>query len=141
MANLNKSPFCICGRPKEDKNHIDISEDFFPHNPKISIDDTLKEYFPSARPGFIEALLQALAIHSKKNHDYNGKVVPIVFNDFETKSKFSDIRRKYSRLFHMVAEEQEMQVDEKLEDTVLDLVVYSALFLEYIKEYENTSRN
>ena len=103
----------------------------------------LEEQFPTARPGFIKVLTEALELHARKNNDYNGGNTTSVqlYNDaqpetnkeFEMIAKFCDIRRKYGRLYNAIAIKREMKVDEKLEDTAIDLLVYSALFLEFIK--------
>lgn len=94
----------------------------------------LAELYPTARPGFVEILIDALELHSRKNNDYNGgKSNPIEIGKIEMISKFLDVRRKYSRLHHMIAEENEMKVDEKLEDTAIDLAVYAILLTEQIR--------
>jgi len=103
----------------------------------------LEKTFPTARPGFIKVLMEALELHAKKNNDYNSGETkkPQTYtdgqskmnSDFELIAKFCDIRRKYSRLYNSIVNKREMKVDEKLEDTTIDLLVYSALFLEYIK--------
>lgn len=95
----------------------------------------LSEIYPTARPGFINVLIDALELHARKNNDYNGtKIDKIPFTTFETMAKMADVRRKYSRLYHLLAENVEPKVDENLEDTVIDLGVYAFLLLEYLRE-------
>lgn len=100
---------------------------------KNKIVEYLKNNFPDARTGFIEALVNALELHSRKNSDYTGaSITPLIFSDFETTSKFCDIRRKYSRLYHFIAEKNKLKVNETVEDTAIDLLVYAGLFVEYL---------
>jgi len=105
--------------------------------------EKLKKLFSTARPGVIKVFIEALELHAKKNNDYNNGIIDnsntyndnriITNNDFELVAKFCDIRRKYARLQNVIVNKREMKVDEKLEDTAIDLLVYSALFLEHIK--------
>lgn len=100
---------------------------------KEDIKFALISSFPTARPGFIETLVDALELHAKKNNDYNGEFQKAMeISKFETMSKFADVRRKYSRLYHLIAEEKEMKVDEQLKDTAIDLGVYAFLLTEYL---------
>ncbi len=85
--------------------------------------------YPTARPGFVKILVQALELHAKKNHDYNG-TSPLFTPDI--KSLYYDLRRKFSRLHNLITENAVNMVDEKLEDTVMDLGVYSLLMAEEI---------
>lgn len=99
---------------------------------KAELITEIRTAFPYARLGFIKIMVDAIELHSKKNHDYNGphEVEPI---KQELLAKFLDIRRKYNRLHHTVIEEEKVLVDEKLEDTVIDLGNYAFLFAEYLK--------
>jgi len=106
--------------------------------------EKLKKLFPTARPGMIEVFMEALELHARKNSDYNNGIIDgsnsysdnriIINNDFELVAKFCDIRRKYARLQNAIVNKREMKVDEKLEDTAIDLLVYSGMFLEFIKK-------
>lgn len=93
----------------------------------------LETAYPNARVGFIEVIVDALDLHARKNHDYNGASSVQIYNKFEAFSKLNDVRRKYSRLYHLMAEEEKMKVDERLEDTAIDLGVYAFLLTEYIR--------
>lgn len=109
----------------------------------------LRTAYPDAREGFVKVMIDALALHAAKNHDYNGRGKDPDMSEFETMAKFADIRRKYSRMFHMIAENQTHHVPESITDTAIDLFVYAGLFVEYIEslkkyqkeKYENTLGN
>jgi|TARA_R100000501_G_C2627592_1_gene121542 hypothetical protein len=102
------------------------------------MDNEIKKYlqdkFPTASKGFIDVLVDALDIHAKKRNDYTGTDFVQKFSKFETLSKFYDIRRKYDRLYNIMVKDTEIQVDEKLKDTALDLGNYAFLLVEYINE-------
>lgn len=101
------------------------------------MNDELKKQFPTAKPEFIDCLMEILELHAKKNNDYNGSNYWIQnYNEFETYSKFADVRRKYSRLYHFIVNKTKMKVDEKVEDTAIDLCVYAILFYDYIKRFK-----
>lgn len=102
-------------------------------NTNEQMNKILETAYPNARVGFIRVLVDALDLHARKNHDYNGALSVQVHNKFEMYSKLNDVRRKYSRLYHLLAEEKEMKVDEQLEDTAIDLGVYAFLLTEYIR--------
>lgn len=87
--------------------------------------------YPTARVGFIRILIKALSIHAKKNNDYNGKHVlfPPSVN-----SLYQDIKRKMGRLYNIMDGKTEVMVDEKLEDTVLDLGNYAFLLAEEMQK-------
>ena len=104
---------------------------------KEEIINILINKFPTARAGFIEVLYDALELHSKKNADYVSTDFVQKYNHVETVAKFLDIRRKYSRLENIIVNEHEVKVDEKLEDTVIDLGNYAFLFAEYIANLKN----
>ena len=94
----------------------------------------LETAYPTARPGFIRVLVDALDLHSKKNADYNGlEIKECEKGAIETFVKMMDVRRKYSRLHRLIIEEQNMKVDEQLEDTAIDLGVYAFLLTEQIR--------
>jgi hypothetical protein len=97
------------------------------------IREQILEEFPSASPGFVDILIEALEIHAKKRNDYSGKNFVQVFSEFETVGKFHDIKRKYDRMYNKIANKAEYQVNESLEDTALDLGNYAFLFLEYLR--------
>ena len=92
----------------------------------------LLEKFPTARPGLVSVLVDALDIHARKNHDYNGKLAEKDPSTFELHGKFFDIRRKYNRLLNAIEGNGVTMVNENLEDTALDLGVYAFLMAEYI---------
>ena len=102
-------------------------------NTNEQINKILQTAYPTARTGFIKVVVDALELHAKKNNDYNGKTEVLTINKFETMAKFADVRRKYSRLYHLIAEEAEMKVDEQLEDTAIDLGVYAFLLTAYLR--------
>jgi hypothetical protein len=93
--------------------------------------NVLKENYPTARPGFVEVLVEALETHSKKNNDYNGRKVLF---PADVESLFYDIRRKFGRLYNLLSEETKPKVDEKLKDTAIDLGNYSFLLAEELKK-------
>ena len=99
----------------------------------------LKVKFPDARAGFIEVLIEALELHARKNHDYTGNKE---FNPFDLglKGRFHDLNRKFSRIYHIMWEEQEIKVDEKLEDTVIDLGNYCFLLAEELNNIKDKER-
>lgn len=97
------------------------------------IKDLLVKEFPQARPGFIKVLVDALLLHSSKNHDYNGKGDESRF-DMGLPGKFFDINRKFSRLYHAIAEKEQITVNESLRDTAVDLGNYAFLLVEYIDQ-------
>ena len=88
----------------------------------------------------IEVLLEALELHARKNHDYTGnaKINPF---DLGLKGRFHDLNRKFSRIYHIMWENREIKVDEKLEDTAMDLGNYSFLLVEDLKNYKNNRKN
>ena len=63
------------------------------------LEHSIELVFPTARPGFIKILVQALELHAKKNNDYNGKKV--LFPP-TTSSLYYDVRRKMGRLFNIM---------------------------------------
>lgn len=91
----------------------------------------LEDNYPTARKGFIRILLKALELHAQKNNDYNGKRVLFPAS---VDSLYHDIRRKFGRLYNIFDEKTEVMVDEKLEDTVIDLANYSLLMAEKIQD-------
>ena len=91
----------------------------------------LEDNYPTARKGFIRVLVRALDTHARKNNDYNGKKVLFPAT---VESLYHDIRRKFGRLYNIMDETTEVMVDEKLEDTAIDLGVYSLLMAELIKD-------
>jgi hypothetical protein len=93
----------------------------------------LRQKFPGARGGFIDVLVEALALHEKKNHDYNG-IAPL----FPATSNmlFHDIRRKFGRLYTQMENGESYKINESLLDTVIDLGNYSFLLAEKLK-YED----
>jgi len=101
---------------------------------KKTIQEFLESEFPYARKGFISIIVDALELHSNKNHDYNGSDKEIKHSLFETHSKFADVRRKYDRAHHLLAENEEPKVDETLEDTIIDLGNYAFLLAEYLRK-------
>lgn len=98
---------------------------------KLEVLSMLEDNYPTARKGFIRVLVKALEIHAKKNNDYNGKKVLFPAT---VESLYHDIRRKFGRLYNIFAEGSEVMVDEKLEDTVLDLGNYAFLMAELMEE-------
>lgn len=91
----------------------------------------LQKDFPNARPGYLEVVVQAIELHAKKNNDYNGSK-PLFAERPTLQEMFYDIKRKYSRLHHLIMGGTDPQVDEKLEDTALDLGNYGFLLAEDI---------
>lgn len=100
------------------------------------IEKYLIDKFPEARSGFIKTIVSALDIHANKNHDYNSKDSIQKYNAIETLAKFLDIRRKYSRIENIIMNELQYKVNETLEDSAIDLGVYSFLFAEYIYNHK-----
>jgi hypothetical protein len=100
----------------------------------IKMQDSLREIYPHARPGFIKVMVEALSLHNRKEHDYNGKTGPKPMpTDKEVLAKFLDIRRKYERLYHIIIEDQTPVVaDERTMDTAMDLGNYAFLFAEFL---------
>lgn len=90
--------------------------------------------YPKARPGFIEVVVDAIELHAKKNHDYNGDKEENKLDVLGVTGKFCDIWRKVSRLYHVIMEKSIPMVDESVEDTAIDLGVYAFLMVEKIKE-------
>ena len=93
----------------------------------MDIVNLLQKDFPEARYGFIKILIQALELHAKKNNDYNGKKVLFPAT---VESLYYDVKRKFGRLYNIIEQETQVQVDEKLEDTVIDLGNYAFLLAE-----------
>ncbi len=98
---------------------------------KLEVLAMLEDNYPTARKGFIRILVKALELHAKKNNDYNGKKVLFPAS---VESLYHDIRRKFGRLYNIMDSGGEVMVDEKLEDTVLDLGNYSFLMAEMMEE-------
>ncbi len=96
------------------------------------IKELLCKEFPTARPGFVDVLILALAIHAEKNNDYTGNAD----NKFDLglKAKFFDINRKFSRLYYMLWEERKPMVGEQVDETTLDLGVYAFLLCEELRK-------
>ena len=106
---------------------------------KIEIKNMLYREFPEARKGFIDVLIDALELHTKKNHDYNSKENIDKYNTLEKFAKFIDIRRKYSRTENIMSNDLGIKVEESLEETSIDLGVYAFLFCEYLKNSSKQS--
>ena len=102
-----------------------------------SVEQYLQEQYPDARPGFILMVTRLLELHANKNHDYNGKNQEDIISEFETAAKFADVRRKFSRLYHAIAEKNDLKVNESMRETSIDLAVYAILFAEYMAHAEN----
>jgi hypothetical protein len=101
----------------------------------------LVDIFPTARTGFIKILMEALELHAKKNADYNGVYKDEVSPNNDIVAKFFDVRRKYGRLKHLILDENEMQVDEKLMDTALDLGNYGFLLAECLGDLKDNKQS
>lgn len=105
---------------------------------QTGLDTILMDAFPHARRGFIDEVIKLLSLHDKKNNDYNGQDKKDIVSEFETHAKFADVRRKFSRLYHAIAEKNELQVNESLLETAQDLSVYAILFTEYLNHANET---
>jgi len=98
------------------------------------LEKELVESFPTASPGFISVILEALEIHSLKRHDYNGENSVDKF-DLGLKSRFTDINRKFARLYHIIWENNEPKVTaETAIDTAMDLGNYAFLMVEELRK-------
>ncbi len=90
-------------------------------------------------PRFYEILLQIAKLHSDKNHDYAGDNPLSNFRECERlgipawKGVLVRISDKVSRIFNF-AKTGKLHVQEKIEDTLMDLAVYSIICLILYKE-------
>ncbi len=91
----------------------------------------LRKAYPTARPEFIDVLIEALETHAKKNNDYNGSA-PLFPATGE--SLYFDIRRKFGRLHNIIQSNEDPMVDESIKDTALDLGVYAFLLVEELRK-------
>lgn len=99
----------------------------------IGMKQLLQEAYPDASPGFIAIMVDAIEVHAKKRHDYNGPAFVQEHTSFHLVGKFWDIKRKYDRLYNRFVKQVEYKVAESDEDTLLDLGNYAFLMLEYIR--------
>jgi hypothetical protein len=96
--------------------------------------DILRKRYPGAREDFLCVVVEAISLHEKKNTDYNGVKSIIPTELFGVNGKVYDIGRKFTRLFHLIVEGQDMKVQEEiLYDTAIDLGVYAFLLATYFK--------
>lgn len=91
----------------------------------------MKKYY--GHKDFYKILEKMKEIHSNKNHDYSGEGDP--FRNFKMsevmgipawKGCLIRMGDKYSRLCSF-AEKQEYKVDESIEDTLMDLAIYTVI--------------
>lgn len=97
--------------------------------------DFLSARFPFADQVVIGVMVDALATHNAKHHDYNGKR-----NFSETtglKGRFLEVWRKSTRLFVMIWDQEVPLVDESSEESALDLVVFAAMLTSAIRKEKN----
>ena len=86
---------------------------------------------------FDEVLEKMKVIHDAKNHDYSGESEFGNFRESERigvsawKGAFIRLQDKYSRACNLIknGEENRKVLDEKLEDTLLDLANYAVIVL------------
>jgi len=103
---------------------------------KQELTDAILELYPTARPKFIEIVLDAIEIHAKKNNDYNGGgSVDIFYNMFGLNGRFYDIWRKVQRLHSIIISKTKVMVKESAIDTAKDLGNYAFLLAEDIERY------
>jgi hypothetical protein len=87
----------------------------------------LKTALRTARPGFVELAVDAMALHAQKNNDYtNGKE----FASLGLTGRFCDICRKVNRLHTLIIVGKRRMSKESQRDTALDLAVYALLLAE-----------
>jgi hypothetical protein len=92
---------------------------------------------------FSELLTKIEMLHESKNSDYSSDKQKLeCFNESEAidvpafKGCFIRLGDKYRRAQQLIRKGQGAVVDEKLEDTMLDLAVYSLLFIELYEKHK-----
>ena len=78
---------------------------------------------------WLELSEKAFELHFRKNQDYGGADFKNVLG---LKGRFSDVFRKIARLKTALWDSKELLVKEGVEDTAIDLVVYSMLMWDEI---------
>ena len=95
----------------------------------ISIDDTLVTDDVKA---FADVCFDAVDLYAKKNHDYGNsfnKGMDAIGNAYGVGRIFD----KVNRLVSLCNKEDEAQIDESYDDTLMDLACYSIMTLAYRK--------
>jgi hypothetical protein len=95
----------------------------------------LQESYPTARPAFIEIMVECIALHAGKNNDYNGGIESPFKNTSE--EVFHDVKRKFSRLHTHFILKTSYMIGEGVIETAKDLLVYSGLLIEQLQEEQD----
>lgn len=109
-------------------SNITFESDF--SSASISIDDNLVTNDVEA---FVDVCFDAIELYAKKNHDYGNsfnKGMEAIGNAYGVGRIFD----KVNRLVSLCNKEDEAQVDESYNDTLMDLACYSLMTLAYRKK-------
>lgn len=109
-------------------SNITFESDF--SSASISIDDNLVTNDVEA---FVDVCFDAIELYAKKNHDYGNsfnKGMDAIGNAYGVGRIFD----KVNRLVSLCNKEDEAQVDESYNDTLMDLACYSLMTLAYRKK-------
>lgn len=109
-------------------SNITFESDF--SSASISIDDNL---ITNDVEAFIDVCFDAIELYAKKNHDYGNsfnKGMDAIGNAYGVGRIFD----KVNRLVSLCNKEDEAQVDESYNDTLMDLACYSLMTLAYRKK-------
>lgn len=83
------------------------------------------------RTRFYQICDKAWRLHHRKNKDYGHSELGDVLG---LKGRFVDLWRKITRLKTKIWDNQSYEVDEKAEDTAIDLIVYAIMFYDNLTE-------
>ena len=75
-------------------------------------------------------------LYAKKNHDY-GSSFDEGCNKLGTAYPLGRLLDKMNRLIACMGKESEMQINESIEDTLMDMACYSVMTLSYLKRNKN----
>ena len=85
---------------------------------------------------FADIVGKMTALYAKKNHDY-GNSFDEGCDKIGTGYPLGRFLDKINRLIACMGKEDEMQINESIEDTLIDLGCYSVMTLSYLKRKKN----
>ncbi len=85
---------------------------------------------------FSKIVTEMTELYAKKNHDY-GNSFDEGCDKIGTGYPLGRLLDKMNRLIACMGKEDEMQINESIEDTLIDLACYSVMTLSYLKRKKN----
>ena len=85
---------------------------------------------------FASIVKEMTELYAKKNHDY-GNSFDEGCDKIGTGYPLGRLLDKMNRLIACMGKEDEMQINESIEDTLIDLACYSVMTLSYLKRKSN----